>query len=689
VKWHVAVAAAMTSALPALANDVPVPLLEQMAKDDRGVAECMSGNTSVDVMRDHVFDSFALELNGNLSPEFVVSAGCNNGLEGCCFPGRRARTWVYGGSGDSYRLLLDAGIPDEVLRLGTFTNGYLDLAVVTPGGYTYSASAERYEFDGSRYVPAGQLDDLALDLARRGCFPAAIASASSRMWPAVSPREPCGDSPDPGFTLWQDGHLFSVRRLRSNQSSTVPPYVFLDETGTMVTNGGPLLEKLLTATWTIDHVVNNPDVHSAELRLSGRLGDMKQIVRYEAVQDYVVRLDIEALKAGLTGGASLPLVPAKAFAGAVTAQLANVGGALTTYAQIGLQDSREAYARLELFLPPQSCTVYDVDWLKVVSDQYVLARGLELPATALVRALMPTSGVDLFDQGLSSAVRQTVSGGLPQASETAMITAREVLAVQTLMLEPLKPSSPLRAYAESLALAISLPQAERDLIVRWTNETPTACLIVPTPLQASADVRDTMEGTASGTPVPSSTTPTTPLLTPPNTVSNDLLGKVRTLVVATYQESPLANIQLLQFMISESERAGVPPWLIFGQARFETTFADSRNVTTGDGVTFTDGSTGNAHNLFNIRPGSSWTGKVLDSGRGGLFRVYDSYESCVRDYLRLVVSPTYRGKTLEEFINTYYPASENGQTAVDGYIQSVIDLAARLGFDVSKTTKPV
>jgi flagellum-specific peptidoglycan hydrolase FlgJ len=165
-------------------------------------------------------------------------------------------------------------------------------------------------------------------------------------------------------------------------------------------------------------------------------------------------------------------------------------------------------------------------------------------------------------------------------------------------------------------------------------------------------------------------------------------------VIASYEKtggfhSPLNDEQFLQLIVGESEQTGIAPWLLFGQARFETTFGDPVNATTRDGVTFKDGSTGNAHNLFNIRPGVGWKGKVLDTGRGGQFRVYDSYEDSIRHYLRLMSSDLYRGKTLEAVINTYFPASENGSARVESYIDSIIQFASKLGFTVNKSTVPV
>jgi flagellum-specific peptidoglycan hydrolase FlgJ len=163
--------------------------------------------------------------------------------------------------------------------------------------------------------------------------------------------------------------------------------------------------------------------------------------------------------------------------------------------------------------------------------------------------------------------------------------------------------------------------------------------------------------------------------------------------IASYEKtggfrSPLDDQRFLESIVKESAHSCVPPWLLFAQARFETTFGDPINATTRDGVTFIDGSTGNAHNLFNIRPGANWQGKVLDTGGGGKFRVYNNYDECVRDYLSLLVR-VYKGKTLAQIINEYFPASENGSARVQGYIGSVVQFAATLGFTVDGGTIPI
>jgi flagellum-specific peptidoglycan hydrolase FlgJ len=152
--------------------------------------------------------------------------------------------------------------------------------------------------------------------------------------------------------------------------------------------------------------------------------------------------------------------------------------------------------------------------------------------------------------------------------------------------------------------------------------------------------------------------------------------------------SPLAEKTLSEFLVAESNRTGVPAWLVLAQAKRETSFGSPQNGTVQDGRTFENGTKGNAHNLFNIRPGSSWTGKILDLGTGsGKFRVYDSYQDSVRDYMRLMSSNTYKGQTLHGLVYKYFPPSDNGgSAATERYIDTIINFAASQGITITRDT---
>ena len=152
--------------------------------------------------------------------------------------------------------------------------------------------------------------------------------------------------------------------------------------------------------------------------------------------------------------------------------------------------------------------------------------------------------------------------------------------------------------------------------------------------------------------------------------------------------SPLAEKTLAEFLVAESSKTGVPAWFVLAQAKRETSFGSPKNGTVRDGETFEDGTKGNAHNLFNIRPGSSWTGKKLDLGTGsGEFRVYDSYQDSVSDYMRLMSSDTYKGLTLRAIVYKYFPPSDNGgSAATESYIDSIINFAASQGITITRDT---
>jgi len=199
------------------------------------------------------------------------------------------------------------------------------------------------------------------------------------------------------------------------------------------------------------------------------------------------------------------------------------------------------------------------------------------------------------------------------------------------------------------------------------------------PMQPASPADAPVGSTATGNSIPSG--------------NQQLIEQIKSMIVG-YEKaddfrSPLNSQQFLDMILKESQQAGVPPWLLLGQVRFETTFGDPINATVREGMPFTDGTVGNAHNLFNIRPGSNWTGKILDTGQGGKFRAYPSFDDSVRNYLQVISSSTYRGQTLKQLVNTYFPASENGAARVQSYIDSIIQLAGKLGVTVNENTVPV
>jgi flagellum-specific peptidoglycan hydrolase FlgJ len=226
---------------------------------------------------------------------------------------------------------------------------------------------------------------------------------------------------------------------------------------------------------------------------------------------------------------------------------------------------------------------------------------------------------------------------------------------------------------------------------------PTAASAKSAPFDSSAPPAPAIGASPQPSAIPRTALPPPAVLGQTGSNANTINGsplvtQIRSLVASAEKagrfQSPLDDEQLLEHIVEESDRVGIPIWLLFGQARFETTFGNPINATTREGVSFTDGSSGNAHNLFNIRPGASWVGKVLDTGRGGQFRVYGSYDECVSDYLQIMFN-NYRGINLIAIVNRYFPASENGAANVQTYIDSLVTSAASLGFTVNQSTIPI
>jgi len=99
-----------------------------------------------------------------------------------------------------------------------------------------------------------------------------------------------------------------------------------------------------------------------------------------------------------------------------------------------------------------------------------------------------------------------------------------------------------------------------------------------------------------------------------------------------------------QVALQVARETGIPAGFMIGQAAHETGWGRSE-IRTANG--------GNSHNLFGIKAGANWTGKVAEittteyvDGEPrkvtARFRAYDSYADAFRDYARLIAnSPRY------------------------------------------------
>src|SRR6266446_2607444 len=101
-------------------------------------------------------------------------------------------------------------------------------------------------------------------------------------------------------------------------------------------------------------------------------------------------------------------------------------------------------------------------------------------------------------------------------------------------------------------------------------------------------------------PTPKPTPATGPALATTDNAKSKILNFVADYEKQVGFRSPLNDAHLAEVIVSESQRSGVPVWLILAQAQRETNMGRPINGTVADGRRFTDGVVGNAHNLFNV-----------------------------------------------------------------------------------------
>ncbi|MDR0225004.1 MAG: flagellar assembly peptidoglycan hydrolase FlgJ [Burkholderiaceae bacterium] len=138
-----------------------------------------------------------------------------------------------------------------------------------------------------------------------------------------------------------------------------------------------------------------------------------------------------------------------------------------------------------------------------------------------------------------------------------------------------------------------------------------------------------------------------------------------------------------------AQESGIPASFMLGQAGHETGWGKSE-------IKNADGS--NAHNLFGIKAGKGWTGKVAEvttteyiNGTPrkvtAKFRAYDSYEESFRDYARLITSNPRYEKAMEktgsalayatELQKAGYATDPEYASKLSRAIQSAVQSAAR------------
>ncbi len=132
---------------------------------------------------------------------------------------------------------------------------------------------------------------------------------------------------------------------------------------------------------------------------------------------------------------------------------------------------------------------------------------------------------------------------------------------------------------------------------------------------------------------------------------------------------------------NSSQKSGIPAELMLAQAVLETGWG-KHQITTENGS--------NSHNLFGIKAGASWTGKVTTVttheyvGNQRIvmkdqFRVYDSYEAAFDDYAALIGgSERYRGVLEANSPEQAARALQHGGYATDPkYAEKLISLIER------------
>lgn len=119
--------------------------------------------------------------------------------------------------------------------------------------------------------------------------------------------------------------------------------------------------------------------------------------------------------------------------------------------------------------------------------------------------------------------------------------------------------------------------------------------------------------------------------------------------VLTDRGSRMAGQGYGEVILAMERKYGVPAVQFLAQATMESQIG-------GD-----DGYAQPGFNVGNIRPGDYWDGPVVN-GPYGEFRVYESWEQGVEDYFKLLASPIYAGKSLQDQVFTYAPPSDGNDS---------------------------
>jgi len=305
--------------------------------------------------------------------------------------------------------------------------------------------------------------------------PAAANPATGSANPTAAPSSSnngCGQAVDAGYSILLQGHLYKVKTTGSAGPNQI--HVFFDEKGVQVADS-QLLQQLASAAWTRENVIVSPDARNGGNRVSGILGTSRALQGYSVVQDALARAMVEALEAGVTGGASLTKAVPNITVGILQSQLRSAPQTVFTLAaQHGLEMSADAYNQMNAVpLPPADATALIATDLSKIKDLYIQARSLELPYEALAAKLMPTSGSQLTNQAFASAISELIpSVGL---KATEIVTLQSLFDFQKSVANLSGSLPALQAYSQNLKLALNLADANNRTISEWATKSRSAC----------------------------------------------------------------------------------------------------------------------------------------------------------------------------------------------------------------------